>query len=625
MGELGNQIEARVDPALIDGSVNPTRKQPVEFHQVEKRATVTPTSTKIVAEGGLPTKEELATLRRVPAKIPWRVYTIAFVELVERMSYYGTTVVFSNYVARPRINAKGEWLTTPSGAALHPGNDDAQPGALGMGKKVAQAITLFNTFYIYVCPMLGAWIADTYLGRFKTIVFSVMIAEVGHALLTGSAAPGMLDKPKNALALFIVGLLVMGLGTGMFKPNISPLIAEQIPQDAPRVEVDKKGQRVIVDPAETAARIYNWFYLFINVGALVGQLAMVYAERYVGFWPAFLIPTVFFLTTLPVLFFCRKMYIQRPPSGSVLGPAVKLPFLAMKGRWSWNPIRTWKNARNGSFWDSAKPSRLGSAKPVWLTYDDAWVDEVARGWAACGVLLWLPIYWLSYNQLSNNLIQQAATMSLHGIPNDLLHNLDPIAIIILVALLDLLVYPALRKAGIRFTPIKKIFTGFMLATAGMIWAAILQLYIYRKSPCGVMMEVNEPCKSDINLWAQTGIYVIIAMSEIMASVVSLEYAFTKAPKSMRSIVQAFSLFTSSISAALGEAFTPLSEDPHLVWNYVSVAIICFVAGWAFWFTYKDMDRDEDRLNMLPSGKHLTTPSEEGGDVESVTAPQIKTN
>lgn len=35
------------------------------------------------------------------------------------------------------------------------------------------------------------------------------------------------------------------------------------------------GRRVIVDPAETAARVYNWFYLFINVGALVGQLAMV--------------------------------------------------------------------------------------------------------------------------------------------------------------------------------------------------------------------------------------------------------------------------------------------------------------------------------------------------------------
>lgn len=216
-------------------------------------------------------------------------------------------------------------------------------------------------------------------------------------------------------------------------------------------------------------------------------------------------------------------------------------------------------------------------------------------------------------------------MQLHGIPNDLLQNLDPIAIIVLVVLLDLLVYPALRKAGIRFTPIKKIFTGFMLATAGMIWAAIVQLYIYRKSECGVMMEEHDGCKANVNVWAQAGIYIIIAASEIMASVVSLEYAFTKAPKSMRSLVQSFSLFTSSLSAALGEAFTPLAKDPHLVWNYASVAIICFVTGWLFWFTYREMDRDEDRLNMLPTGKHLSTPSDEAADVELAPSTHAKSN
>lgn len=233
------------------------------------------------------------------------------------------------------------------------------------------------------------------------------------------------------------------------------------------------------------------------------------------------------------------------------------------------------------------------------------------------------IYWLSYNQLSNNLTQQAATMQLHGVPNDLLGNLDPIAIVILVVILDLFIYPALRKAGIRFTPIKKIFTGFMLATSGMIWAAVLQLYIYRKSECGVMMEEHEGCKANINVWAQTGIYVIIAASEIMASVVSLEYAFTKAPKSMRSLVQAFSLFSNALSAAIGEVFTPLASDPHLVWNYASVAIICFVAGWAFWFTYREMNRDEDRLNMLPSGKHLNAPSGEGADLELASTGPTK--
>ena len=53
---------------------------------------------------------------------------------------------------------------------------------------------------------------------------------------------------------------------------------------------------------------------------------------------------------------------------------------------------------------------------------------------------------------------------------------------------------------------------------------------------------------------QTTSYVLIALSEIFASITGMEYAFTKAPKNMRSLVMAFFLFASAISAAIGEAF-----------------------------------------------------------------------
>jgi POT family proton-dependent oligopeptide transporter len=112
-------------------------------------------------------------------------------------------------------------------------------------------------------------------GRFKTIMYSVIIAEVGHVIITVSAVPSMLDKPKSAFGLFVFRLIIMTLGTGTFKPNISPLVMEQIPQNTLKVKVNKKGVRVLEDPGVTATRIYNWFYLFINIGALIGQLAMV--------------------------------------------------------------------------------------------------------------------------------------------------------------------------------------------------------------------------------------------------------------------------------------------------------------------------------------------------------------
>jgi POT family proton-dependent oligopeptide transporter len=169
--------------------------------------------------------------------------------------------------------------------------------------------------------------------------------------------------------------------------------------------------------------------------------------------------------------------------------------------------------------------------------------------------------------------------------------------------MDTVVYPFLRKRGIRFTPIKKITAGFILGAFAMVWAAVLQHYVYKTS--GYYENPHDDYQSPITVWAVTGVYVLIAISEIFASVTTLEYAFTKAPKNMRSLVQAVQLFTTAFSAAIAQAFTPLTADPYIVWNYGSVAIISFVTGILFHFAYRTMDKNEDKLNLLPTG-HLGT-------------------
>jgi len=256
---------------------------------------------------------------------------------------------------------------------------------------------------------------------------------------------------------------------------------------------------------------------------------------------------------------------------------------------------------DGTFWSDMKPSKYPPAqRPAWMTFDDQWVDEVMRGWSACNVFLWLPLYWLTYNQINNNLTSQAALMQLHGVPNDVVNNLDPFALIIFIPFCDLLLYPWLRKKGIRFTPIKRITAGFFLGFLAMIWAGTIQVYIYKESPCG-NQATSCATKPNINVWAQTGSYVLIAFSEIFASITSLEYGFSKAPKNMRSLVAAFALFMSAIASALGEAFLPLLVDPKLQWNYFSVAIIAGLATIGFWLSYRKLDAQEDYLNQLDTG------------------------
>ena len=87
------------------------------------------------------------------------------------------------------------------------------------------------------------------------------------------------------------------------------------------------------------------------------------------------------------------MYTRSPPQGSVLSKSLLIWRQAMKGRWTLNPVKLAKNMNSPDFWESAKPSRFqGENRPGWMTFDDQWVDEVKRGFKACSVFCWFPIY-----------------------------------------------------------------------------------------------------------------------------------------------------------------------------------------------------------------------------------------
>lgn len=130
----------------------------------------------------------------------------------------------------------------------------------------------------------------------------------------------------------------------------------------------------------------------INVGSLTGQLSMTFVEKYIGFWCAFLLPTLMFCFCPLVLWFCRHRYHTSPPTGSVLIRAIRLTHLAARGKWSLNPLQTRRNFKSKRFWEDVKPSRRRNHKPEWMKFDDAWVDQVARGLRACSCFTWIPLY-----------------------------------------------------------------------------------------------------------------------------------------------------------------------------------------------------------------------------------------
>ncbi|KAJ5325188.1 Peptide transporter [Penicillium brevicompactum] len=527
----------------------------------DKENTVTP-------DGGEPTLSEKSGLRHVAENLPISAWLVAIVELCERFTYYGMSGLFQNYVQRPLDGSQGR-------------------GALGMDHQGATGLTTFFQFWCYVTPIIGAVVADQYLGKYKTIVLFCIVYMVGLLILVCTSIPTALEH-GSGLGGFIVAILIIGLGTGGIKSNVAPLIADQYKRKKMAIKTIKTGERVVIDPALTIQRIYMIFYGCINVGSL-SLLATPYMEKYIGFWSAYLLCLCMFMVGTLVVILGRKFYVVRPPQGSIITDAFRALFIMIKNRDMDAPKPSWQTERHGS---------------TAVTWDDHFIDELKRALVACRVFAFYPIYWVVYGQFSSNFVTQAGQMEAHGIPNDLMQNFDPISIIVFIPLLETCVYPIMRRLKIPFRPITRIALGFVVASLAMMYAAIVQHLIYSAGPC-YGQPLCDASKIDgtaygnkVHIAIQTPAYVFIGVSEIFASVSGLEYAYTKAPPSMKSFVQSMYLLTNAFGSAIAEALTPAAFDPAIMWMFVGLACASFICGIIFYAIFYHLNAQEDDMNAL---------------------------
>lgn len=117
------------------------------------------------------------------------------------------------------------WSTWFGSACLHRVDDFQR--FLVIHCKVSRLVICTTSTNNLQMPLAGAYVADTYWGRFKTIQVACGVAIIGHIILIISAIPPVIVHPNSAIACFSIGIIIMGMGVGGFKSNISPLIAEQ--------------------------------------------------------------------------------------------------------------------------------------------------------------------------------------------------------------------------------------------------------------------------------------------------------------------------------------------------------------------------------------------------------------
>lgn len=96
----------------------------------------------------------------------------------------------------------------------------------GLGQVGATGLTDFFQFWCYVTPIGGAIVSDQFLGKYNTIMYSAYIYLIGVAILFLTSLPTSIEHGAGTGGL-IVAMIVIGIGTGGIKSNVSPLIAEQ--------------------------------------------------------------------------------------------------------------------------------------------------------------------------------------------------------------------------------------------------------------------------------------------------------------------------------------------------------------------------------------------------------------
>lgn len=490
-----------------------------------------------------------------------------------------------NYIQEPTPG-------TRTGKAPDTTSPASQPGALGLGHRAAVGITAGTWFWICLTSVLGAYLADLRYGRLPVINQAVAVTIGGLVITTISAAPAMIAKVPNSLALLVIGVIIAGLGIGCLRSSIIPFVAEQVASKKRHIRILKSGEMVIVDPDVTTSKIYHWFYGVGSLGALVGQIVMMSAEWNSGYWAAFLIPTIALSFMAPVLLLSQKSYNVVKPQPSAISIATKLLVRGCRSRISLNPIRSYRQLNDGTFWTSLRPSEIPpEERPSWYTFDDDFVDELGRGLSACSIFLWFPLFWYPFGHASLNMKAQAITLTAGRIPDGLTRNLTTVFTILLIPVYSGLIYPTIRRFGFYYTPIKRMMTGFLFCAVGIMLSAALQPNVHNNKFCGNHVSKCAPDKR-VSIAAQIPAAFVLGAAEVLTVVTALEYAFNKAPKCLRSTVVAFGFLMMAAGALIGAITYPTIGIPIHVGGHLFLAGFAIFSGVVFGFFNRKLDKQD---------------------------------
>ncbi|PYH90550.1 hypothetical protein BO71DRAFT_412496 [Aspergillus ellipticus CBS 707.79] len=509
-------------------------------------------------DGRIATEDEVRDLLHVVDQVPVRLWISCLAGILERFVWYGATAPLQNYLQN-----------SPGGEV---------PGALGLGEATASNIINALTIVSYLVPVPAAIVTDSWLGRYKTMLYSAIIEALGATLLFATSIPAAIHSGA-ALGGMVSGCALLAVGSGSFKTAVVPFIADQYEETEFRIRTRKTGEKVVSSRELTITYIYNTYYFAVNVACFIADCTPL-LERYVDFWLAYLIPCCMMWLALAPVLLGRSYYIRSSPTNNIM------PQVAAALR---------EGVAGGFKMDAARPEVQLAKHGRQVPWNDSFIEDIQRSLLTCRVLLLFPIHWLCFNQTFNNLISQAGQMKTYGIPNDMMKITGALAGAIVTPIIQNGLYPFLTRHRIRFGPIARMSVGFLVLTGSMVYTTVVQKLIYSTGPCydrplACPAAHDRTIPNQISAFLQVPIYFLGALAEVFCMTTGTEYAYSRAPDSMKTLVQAIWLATAGIGSCLALAFTPLTKDPQLVTMYALLTGLLGGSTVLLWVLFRHLDK-----------------------------------
>jgi POT family proton-dependent oligopeptide transporter len=467
-----------------------------------------------------------------PKSIPFIVGN----EAAERFSFYGMKAILTTYLASQFYHADA-----PANEKTH----------------------LFIAM-AYLMPLIGGIMADWFWGKYKTIFWLSLVYCVGHAFLA------IFEVNLNG---FLAGLMLIAIGSGGIKPCVSANVGDQF---------NKSNEHLI-------SKAFDMFYFSINFGSFFSTLWIPVLMKNYGAAVAFGVPGILMAIATFIFWLGRKRYVRVPPSGFRNEEFYNINFYSLlnskhstKERTINNPLVLMSPIITGilafaialaidpDFIDSPFVILMpvsgifffflivGIASMIKRSKKENFYDIAERKytkkqigavrsvWKVLIVFAFIPFFWALYDQNGSEWVLQAQQMKnldpgsmkcfgVNWLPEQV-QSINPILILAFIPLFSLVLYPLIGRMGVKVTPLRKIGAGLVLTALSFVVIG----YIQTQLDAGHSPNV---------IW-QFLAYTILTAGEVLISITGLEYAYTMAPKTMKSTIMSFWLLTVSLGNIL---------------------------------------------------------------------------